>query len=91
MVSTNVGDEKSYSALYKEFKKRPLPAEYVEQGYQTLFARHFYTPEEIAGAVRKIAASGVSAIWPGCDVTPETPEENLAALMNSASTPLTRD
>jgi hypothetical protein len=48
VVSTNVGEDKSYSALYNEFKKRPLSVEYVEQGYQTRFARHFYSPEEIA-------------------------------------------
>jgi hypothetical protein len=27
VVSTNVGDDKSYAELYKEFKKRPLPVD----------------------------------------------------------------
>jgi hypothetical protein len=49
VVSTNVGDDKSYAELYKEFKKRPLPVDYVDTGYQTRFARHFYSEEEIAG------------------------------------------
>lgn len=47
------------------------------------------TPEEVARAVHNAAAAGVNAIWPGCDLTPEIPQANLAALMNSASTPLT--
>lgn len=47
VVNVNIGDEKPYAELYNEFKKRPLPEDYVDSGYQTRFARHFYTSREI--------------------------------------------
>jgi hypothetical protein len=49
VVNVNVGDEKPYAELYDQFKKRPLPENYVDEGYQTRFARHFYSADEIAG------------------------------------------
>jgi hypothetical protein len=48
VVNVNVGDEKPYAELYSQFKKNPLPEKYVEEGYQTRFAKHFYTTDEIA-------------------------------------------
>ena len=42
------------------------------------------TPELIAKTVADIAQAGASAIWPGCDLWPEIPDENFAALMESA-------
>jgi len=47
VVNANVSEEKPYAELYNEFKKRPLPEQYVEQGLGTRFAIHFYSPEEI--------------------------------------------
>lgn len=45
--NVNVGDEKSYADLYKEFKSFPLPPDYVKEAYETHYARHFYRPEEL--------------------------------------------
>ncbi len=39
------------------------------------------TPETIEAGIRKIIASGPSAVWPGCDIWPEVPPENMRALM----------
>ncbi|NOH04657.1 MAG: hypothetical protein HND47_23150 [Chloroflexi bacterium] len=47
VINMNVGDDKPYAKLYNEFKKRPLPEEYLLRGYQTRYANHFYTPNEI--------------------------------------------
>lgn len=48
IVNVNIGDEKPYAELYNQFKKKPLPEKYVEEGYQTRFAKHFYSEVEIA-------------------------------------------
>jgi len=42
------------------------------------------TPETIAQTVRAIAEAGADAIWPGCDLWPEIPEENFRALISAA-------
>ena len=42
------------------------------------------TPEEIKEAVEKVARSGVDAVWPGCDLYPQTPLENLQALVEAS-------
>jgi len=42
------------------------------------------TPETIAQTVRAIAEAGANAIWPGCDLWPEIPEENFRALISAA-------
>jgi hypothetical protein len=47
VVNANVGDEKPYAELYNQFKKRALPTDYLDQGYQNRFATYFYTPAEI--------------------------------------------
>ncbi len=52
VVNANIGDKKPYAELYNEFKKRPLPAEYIDRGYMSRFANHFYTHDEIT-AFRK--------------------------------------
>lgn len=41
------------------------------------------TPEAIAETVQAIAAAGVDAIWPGCDLWPEIPAANMQSLMAS--------
>lgn len=52
VVNANIGKEKPYAELYNEFKKHPLPVDYIDQGYGSRFANHFYTRDEIA-AFRK--------------------------------------
>ena len=47
IVNENMGEEKPYAALYKQFKQRALPTEYVDAIYKTRFARHFYADTEI--------------------------------------------
>lgn len=47
LSNVNVGDEKSYADLYKEFKTLALPENYVKEGYATHYARHFYTDAEL--------------------------------------------
>jgi [methyl-Co(III) methanol-specific corrinoid protein]:coenzyme M methyltransferase len=42
------------------------------------------TPEAIAAAIRELAAAGVDAFWPGCDLWPDIPEANFRALMGAA-------
>jgi len=39
------------------------------------------TPDEITEAVEGVARSGANAIWPGCDLYPQTPLENLRSLV----------
>ena len=38
-------------------------------------------PDDIDKAVKEAIASGVDAIWPGCDIWPTVPRENMEALM----------
>ncbi len=40
-------------------------------------------PGEIDAAVKEIIESGVNAVWPGCDIWPDVPKENMLALMES--------
>jgi [methyl-Co(III) methanol-specific corrinoid protein]:coenzyme M methyltransferase len=40
------------------------------------------TPDETRLAVRAALEAGVDAVWPGCDVYPLTPLDNLRALLN---------
>jgi hypothetical protein len=47
VINQNIGDEKPYSQLYKQFKATPLPGEYLDTAYKTQYARHFYTPQEL--------------------------------------------
>ena len=42
------------------------------------------TPAAIADSVQQIIAAGANAIWPGCDLWPEIPDENFRALMHAA-------
>ena len=38
-------------------------------------------PEDVENAVKEAIEKGVNAIWPGCDIWPTAPEENMKALM----------
>ncbi|HEX7588880.1 MAG TPA: uroporphyrinogen decarboxylase family protein [Anaerolineae bacterium] len=42
------------------------------------------TPSHIAQVVTQIAQAGANAIWPGCDLYPEIPDENMHALIETA-------
>jgi [methyl-Co(III) methanol-specific corrinoid protein]:coenzyme M methyltransferase len=41
------------------------------------------TPEDIADTVKKIIASGADAVWPGCDIWPTVPRQNMEALVTA--------
>ncbi len=43
------------------------------------------TPEQVTQSVAAITRAGASAIWPGCDLYPEIPDENMRALISSAN------
>ena len=47
LIQSNVGAGKPYASLYRDFKKLPLPEVYLEEIYDTKFAKHFYTSQEI--------------------------------------------
>lgn len=36
---------------------------------------------EIAEAVREVKEAGVDAVWPGCDIVPQTPIQNIATML----------
>ena len=38
-------------------------------------------PDDIDSAVKAAIASGVNAVWPGCDIWPDAPEENMKAMI----------
>ncbi|MEW6108465.1 MAG: MtaA/CmuA family methyltransferase [Nitrospirota bacterium] len=40
------------------------------------------TPGKVREAIRKCLDDGVSAVWPGCDIWPTVPPENLHAMMD---------
>ena len=43
------------------------------------------TPADITRAVGAIADAGANAVWPGCDLWPEIPDENMRALLMTAN------
>ena len=38
-------------------------------------------PEDVENAVKEAIENGVDGIWPGCDLWPTAPKENMDALM----------
>jgi hypothetical protein len=48
LINTNIGDEKEYAELYRLFKQKPLPEDYIHEMYSTRYAQTFYTPADIA-------------------------------------------
>ncbi len=42
------------------------------------------TPDEITEAVAGVIRSGADAVWPGCDLYPDIPLENLRALVEAS-------
>ena len=50
LINENVGSEKPYASLYKQFREaRLLPESYLDRMYSTQYMKHFYTDQEIAG------------------------------------------
>ena len=49
-------------------------------GYKVLVAG---TPEDVDKAVKQAIIEGISAIWPGCDIWPTAPKENMKALVEA--------
>jgi len=41
-------------------------------------------PEDVDKAVKEAVERGVNAIWPGCDMWPMVPKENMEALVSAA-------
>jgi [methyl-Co(III) methanol-specific corrinoid protein]:coenzyme M methyltransferase len=44
-------------------------------------------PDEIVSVVKNAIASGVNGIWPGCDIWPTVPQENIKALVQATHLP----
>ncbi len=42
------------------------------------------TPEQVETAVKEAIDAGVDAIWPGCDIWPTVPKENMEMLMTAS-------
>ena len=40
-------------------------------------------PDDIDAAVKAAIANSVDAVWPGCDIWPDAPEENIKAMMTA--------
>jgi len=40
-------------------------------------------PEDVENAVKEAIENGVDAIWPGCDIWPTVPKENMEALLDA--------
>ena len=41
------------------------------------------TPDDIREAVKKAIEGGVNSVWPGCDIWPAVPKENMIALVEA--------
>ena len=41
------------------------------------------SPEDIEAAQKDILDSGVNAVWPGCDIWPDVPKENMLAFVEA--------
>lgn len=39
------------------------------------------TPQDVENAIKQSIENGVNALWPGCDIFPTAPRENMQALM----------
>lgn len=54
LADANKGEDKWYSALYRDFKQSLAPPDaYLEDLYDSRFTQHFYTPEEVAAFRQK--------------------------------------
>lgn len=54
LEQANVGSRKTYGQVYADFRKQvKLPESYLSKMYDSKFARHFYSSEEIEGFRRR--------------------------------------
>jgi hypothetical protein len=61
LTPKNVGAQKPYADVYREFLRRvELPEDYVNRLLESKYARHFYSPEEIARFRAKWLKSGAA-------------------------------
>jgi [methyl-Co(III) methanol-specific corrinoid protein]:coenzyme M methyltransferase len=44
------------------------------------------SPEEVKAMIHESIAHGVDAVWPGCDIWPTVPPENIRAMMDAMKT-----
>jgi [methyl-Co(III) methanol-specific corrinoid protein]:coenzyme M methyltransferase len=49
-------------------------------GYETLVPG---TPEDVENAVKQAITKGISAIWPGCDIWPTAPKDDMKTLVEA--------
>jgi len=48
LINTNIASEKAYAQAYKKFRKLiVLPESYIDNVYSSVYARHFYSEEEL--------------------------------------------
>ena len=60
LVNTNIGREKIYASIYKEFKETiNLPVSYLDKFYNSKYMRHFYSEAEIEKFRAKWYRSGI--------------------------------
>jgi hypothetical protein len=54
IMKTNVGTQKAYSQQYHKFLKHiKLPGSYIDRMYNSKYARHFYSGDEIEAMIKK--------------------------------------
>jgi len=41
------------------------------------------TPDEVDGTIKEVIENGVDGIWPGCDIWPTVPSENMEAMIEA--------
>src|SRR5581483_2953453 len=57
LVPANIGENKVYGALYKEYTNSlRLPQAYIDEAHSKDFIRHFYTEQELAASVARWVA-----------------------------------
>jgi len=65
-----------------ETRKKLGPAALVFGNYDPYNVLVSGSPELVRQTVRKCLDDGVSAVWPGCDIWPTVPPENITAMMD---------
>ncbi len=67
-----------------ESRKKLGPATLIFGNIDAYQVQVLGKPGDIDEAVKKAIADGVDAVWPGCDIWPTVPRENMEALMAAA-------
>jgi hypothetical protein len=59
LTNSNVAESKPYGKIYQETMRRlQLSPEYIQHKHSTRYARHFYSPEELAASVARWVEPG---------------------------------